>query len=143
MTYHRWRRRMSLRLWCRYHPRRHSPRWGLPSSWRCPWWWRPVSVAGRLGRSAETLAWMVGWRRWTSIHLKAVVASIHLEAVVVATSEAALLQETLHTSSYVSFVHDFSSITPLFFDYMLNISVMENNGITLLKPRTKDTQDLA
>jgi hypothetical protein len=47
-----------------------------------------------------------------------------------------------YTSSHVSSVHDFGSITPLFFDHMPNIGVMENNRITLLKSRMKDTQEL-
>jgi hypothetical protein len=33
----------------------------------------------------------------------------------------------------VSYVHDFRSITLLFFDHMPDISVLENNTITLLK----------
>jgi hypothetical protein len=62
MSYCQWRRRRSLQLrrWC--CPRRHSPRWGLPSSWRCPWRWQLVSLAKRCERNAGTLAWMAGWR---------------------------------------------------------------------------------
>jgi hypothetical protein len=67
MTYHRWRRRRSLRLRRRCRPWRHSPWWGLPSSWRCPRRQRLVSLAGRWGRSAETLTWMAGWRRWCPV----------------------------------------------------------------------------
>jgi hypothetical protein len=47
-----------------------------------------------------------------------------------------------YTSSHVSSVRDFSSITPLFFDHTSNIGVMDNNGDTLPKPQMKDTQDL-
>jgi hypothetical protein len=46
-----------------------------------------------------------------------------------------------YTSSHVSFVRDFSNITMLFSDHMANIDVTENNGVMLLKPRMKDTQD--
>jgi hypothetical protein len=45
-----------------------------------------------------------------------------------------------YTISHVSFVHDFGSITLLFFDHMPNIDVPENNRVTLPKPRTKDRQ---
>jgi hypothetical protein len=38
------------------------------------------------------------------------------------------------TSSHVSSVRDFGSITPLFSDHMPNISVMENNGVMLPIP---------
>jgi hypothetical protein len=33
----------------------------------CPQWRRPVSLAGRWGRSATTLTWMIGWRRWRPV----------------------------------------------------------------------------
>jgi hypothetical protein len=39
-----------------------------------------------------------------------------------------------YTSSHVSFVCDFDSITPLFSDHTPNIGVTENNGVTLPKP---------
>jgi hypothetical protein len=39
-----------------------------------------------------------------------------------------------YTSSHVSSVRDFGSITSLFFDHTPNIGVLENNGITLPKP---------
>jgi hypothetical protein len=34
-----------------------------------------------------------------------------------------------YTSSHVSFVRDFNSITPLFSDHTPNIDVTENNGV--------------
>jgi hypothetical protein len=48
-----------------------------------------------------------------------------------------------YISSHVSSVHDFDIITTLFYDHIPNIDVTENNGVTLSKPRTKDTQELA
>jgi hypothetical protein len=48
-----------------------------------------------------------------------------------------------YTSSHVSSVHDFSSITLLFSDHTPNIDVTENNGVMLPKPRMKGTQELA
>jgi hypothetical protein len=48
-----------------------------------------------------------------------------------------------YTSSHVPFIRNFGSITPLFSDHMPNIGLMDNNGVTLLKPGTKDTQVLA
>jgi hypothetical protein len=39
-----------------------------------------------------------------------------------------------YTSSHVFFVYDFASIILLFFDHTSNIGVVENNGVTLLKP---------
>jgi hypothetical protein len=47
-----------------------------------------------------------------------------------------------YTSSHVSSVHDFDSITQHFFVHTPNIGVPENNGVTLPKPRMKDTQEL-
>jgi hypothetical protein len=47
-----------------------------------------------------------------------------------------------YTSSHVSFIHDFGSITLLFSDHMPNIGVTENNGVTLSKPQMKYTQEL-
>jgi hypothetical protein len=48
-----------------------------------------------------------------------------------------------YTGSHVSFVREFGSITPLFSDHTPNIAVLENNGLMLLKPRTKHTQEAA
>jgi hypothetical protein len=42
----------------------------------------------------------------------------------------------------MSSVRDFGTITPLLTDHVTNIDVMENSGVTLLKPRMKDTQEL-
>jgi hypothetical protein len=42
---------------------------------------------------------------------------------------------------YLSFM--ISDITPQFSDHTTNIGVMENNEVTLPKPRTKDIQELA
>jgi hypothetical protein len=50
---------------------------------------------------------------------------------------------SVYTGSHVSSVRDFSSITSLFSDHTPNISVPENNRVTLSKPRTKDTQEPA
>jgi hypothetical protein len=47
-----------------------------------------------------------------------------------------------YSSSHVSFIRDFASITPLFSEQTSNIDVTENNRVTLLKSRTKDTQEL-
>jgi hypothetical protein len=43
----------------------------------------------------------------------------------------------------LSSIHDFISVIPMFSDHTPNIDVMENNGITLPKPRMKVTQELA
>jgi hypothetical protein len=63
--------------------------------------------------AASIHGWKVGEKCWNSIldgqlevvvaniHLKAVAASIHLEAVAAATSEAARVQETFPTTSWV------------------------------------------
>jgi hypothetical protein len=48
-----------------------------------------------------------------------------------------------YTSSHVSSVRDFDSITLLSSDHTPNIGVTENNGVTLSKLQTKDTQELA
>jgi hypothetical protein len=47
-----------------------------------------------------------------------------------------------YNGSHVSSIHDFSTITLLFFHHTPNIGVPENNGVTLPKPRTKYTQEL-
>jgi hypothetical protein len=47
-----------------------------------------------------------------------------------------------YTASHVSSARDFGSITPQFSDHTPNISVSENNGVMLEKPRIKDTQEL-
>jgi hypothetical protein len=44
-----------------------------------------------------------------------------------------------YTGSHVSSVRDFGSITPLFSDHTPNISVPENNRVTLPQSRMKDT----
>jgi hypothetical protein len=41
--------------------------------------------------------------------------------------------------AYVSSVHDFGSITPLFSDHMPDIGVTENNGVMLSNSRTEGT----
>jgi hypothetical protein len=46
-----------------------------------------------------------------------------------------------YIGSHVSSVHDFRSITPLLSNHMPNVGVLENNRITLSKPRIKDTQE--
>jgi hypothetical protein len=43
------------------------PTTGLALQLRCPRRWRLVSLARRWGRSGETLAWMIGWRRWQPV----------------------------------------------------------------------------
>jgi hypothetical protein len=98
MSYHQWWRRL-MRLRHRCCPRRHFPRWGFPSNWRCLW--------------ASIHASKVGEECWNSslydrldamaisIHLEEVAASIQLQATAVATSKYTRLWETLPTTSRV------------------------------------------
>jgi hypothetical protein len=99
MSYHQWWRRRSMRLRHRCCPRRHFPRWGFPSSWRCLW----ASIhASKVGEEC----WNFGMydrlnAMAISIHLEEVAASIQLQAAVVATSKYTRLWETLPTTSRV------------------------------------------
>jgi hypothetical protein len=44
----------------RHCPQKHSPWWGLPSRWRCPWW-QPLSLAQRCVGGGGVLELWPGW----------------------------------------------------------------------------------